>query len=245
MVESVGLGTEQWKDAVKRYPFPSFTPTLPYPPLCPTHTHHFVIKSQYHMCWFVLSISSANLLYPILANPPYPYHFLHWIVGVRAAEYPTPPARKTCWQQETWSCVGMSWGLKASILQGHLGKSCYAPTSIIRYLPTNAYVVLSLYLFNSSILLLPAHFVYHLPSSLQHPPHSLYLHVLISYSPCVQHGMLQCRFNKQNKMVGAEMMFDVMGFMQQLQVWRKKRKQDSFCIKCDAMRREKRNKSCS
>jgi hypothetical protein len=36
-------------------------------------------------------------------------------------------------------------------------------------------------------------------------------------SPCVQHGMLQCRFNKQNKMVGAEMMFDVMGFMQQLQ----------------------------
>ena len=30
--------------------------------------------------------------------------------------------------------------------------------------------------------------------------------------------MLQCRFNKQNKMIGAEMMFDVMGFMQQLQV---------------------------
>ena len=30
--------------------------------------------------------------------------------------------------------------------------------------------------------------------------------------------MLQCRFNKQNKMVAAEMMFDVMGFMQQLQV---------------------------
>jgi hypothetical protein len=37
-------------------------------------------------------------------------------------------------------------------------------------------------------------------------------------SPCIQHGMLQCRFNKQNKMVAAEMMFDVMGFMQQLQV---------------------------
>ena len=40
----------------------------------------------------------------------------------------------------------------------------------------------------------------------------------IYYSPCVQHGMLQCRFNKQNKIVAAEMMFDVMGFMQQLQV---------------------------
>ena len=38
-----------------------------------------------------------------------------------------------------------------------------------------------------------------------------------AFSPCVQHGMLQCRFNKQNKMVSAEMMFDVMGFMQQLQ----------------------------
>ena len=37
-------------------------------------------------------------------------------------------------------------------------------------------------------------------------------------SSCVQHGMVQCRFNKQNKMVLAEMMFDVMGFMQQLQV---------------------------
>jgi hypothetical protein len=30
--------------------------------------------------------------------------------------------------------------------------------------------------------------------------------------------MLQCRFNRHNKMVSAEMMFDVMGFMQQLQV---------------------------
>jgi hypothetical protein len=36
MVESVGLGTEQWKDAVKRYP--PFPP-LPYPPLCLTKTH--------------------------------------------------------------------------------------------------------------------------------------------------------------------------------------------------------------
>lgn len=35
---------------------------------------------------------------------------------------------------------------------------------------------------------------------------------------CVQHGIMQCRFNKQNKMISAEMMFDVMGFMQQLQV---------------------------
>ena len=42
--------------------------------------------------------------------------------------------------------------------------------------------------------------------------------ILSLISPCVQHGMLQCRFNKQNKMIGAEMMFDVMGFMQQLQV---------------------------
>ena len=36
-------------------------------------------------------------------------------------------------------------------------------------------------------------------------------------SPVVQHGMVQCRFNKQNKMFSAEMVFDVMGFMQQLQ----------------------------
>jgi len=35
---------------------------------------------------------------------------------------------------------------------------------------------------------------------------------------CVQHGMLQARFNLQNKLVAVEMMFDVMGFMQQLQV---------------------------
>lgn len=37
-------------------------------------------------------------------------------------------------------------------------------------------------------------------------------------SGCVQHGMLQCKFNKQNKMISAEIMYDVMGFMQQLQV---------------------------
>lgn len=35
---------------------------------------------------------------------------------------------------------------------------------------------------------------------------------------CIQHGMLQCKFNKQNKIVAAEMVYDVMGFMQQLQV---------------------------
>ena len=38
-----------------------------------------------------------------------------------------------------------------------------------------------------------------------------------AFSPCAQHGMLQCQFNHQNKMVSAEMTFDVMGFMQQLQ----------------------------
>ena len=37
-------------------------------------------------------------------------------------------------------------------------------------------------------------------------------------SGCIQHGMIHCKFNKQNKMISAEMMFDVMGFMQQLQV---------------------------
>lgn len=40
MVESVGLGTEQWKDAVKRYPFPYST--LP----CALLTHPFLTKSQ-------------------------------------------------------------------------------------------------------------------------------------------------------------------------------------------------------
>lgn len=35
---------------------------------------------------------------------------------------------------------------------------------------------------------------------------------------CVQHGMMQMRFNRQNKITNIEMMFDVMGFMQQLQV---------------------------
>ena len=42
--------------------------------------------------------------------------------------------------------------------------------------------------------------------------------VVGAVSSCVQHGMMQCRFNKHNKMIAAEMMFDVMGFMQQLQV---------------------------
>ena len=35
---------------------------------------------------------------------------------------------------------------------------------------------------------------------------------------CIQHGMLQCKFNKQNKIISAELTYDVMGFMQQLQV---------------------------
>ena len=51
----------------------------------------------------------------------------------------------------------------------------------------------------------------------------MYVFIFSIYSPCVQHGMLQCRFNKQNKMVAAEMMFDVMGFMQQLQVSQRQR----------------------
>jgi hypothetical protein len=37
-------------------------------------------------------------------------------------------------------------------------------------------------------------------------------------SGLTKHGMLQCKFNKDNKMVSAEMVFDVMGFMQQFQV---------------------------
>jgi hypothetical protein len=35
---------------------------------------------------------------------------------------------------------------------------------------------------------------------------------------CVQHGMLHARFNEANMIIAAEMVFDVMGFMQQLQV---------------------------
>jgi hypothetical protein len=37
---------------------------------------------------------------------------------------------------------------------------------------------------------------------------------------CVQHGMLYARFNDANKIVAAEMVFDVMAFMQQLQASR-------------------------
>jgi hypothetical protein len=33
-----------------------------------------------------------------------------------------------------------------------------------------------------------------------------------------KHGMLRCRFNKKNKIVSAEISFDVMCFMQQFQV---------------------------
>lgn len=40
-----------------------------------------------------------------------------------------------------------------------------------------------------------------------------------SMDACMQYGMLQCKFNKKNKIVHAEMMYDVMGYMQQLQVF--------------------------
>lgn len=35
---------------------------------------------------------------------------------------------------------------------------------------------------------------------------------------CVQHGMMQCKFDRLNKITAVEFTFDVMGFMQQLQV---------------------------
>lgn len=35
----------------------------------------------------------------------------------------------------------------------------------------------------------------------------------------IQQGMLQCKFNKSNKIISAEMIFDVMSFMQQFQVY--------------------------
>lgn len=35
---------------------------------------------------------------------------------------------------------------------------------------------------------------------------------------CVQHGMVQCQFDRSNKIIACEIMFDVMGYMQQLQV---------------------------
>jgi len=37
------------------------------------------------------------------------------------------------------------------------------------------------------------------------------------HTRCSQSGMLQCKFNKQNKIVALELIYDVMGFMQQLQ----------------------------
>jgi hypothetical protein len=51
---------------------------------------------------------------------------------------------------------------------------------------------------------------------------------------CIQHGMLQCKFNKQNKIVSAEMVYDVMGFMQQLQVriYIHRLAEKLFCICC-------------
>jgi hypothetical protein len=35
--------------------------------------------------------------------------------------------------------------------------------------------------------------------------------------PVLQHGMMQCKFGSDHRMVSVEMVFDVMGFMQQLQ----------------------------
>ena len=37
-------------------------------------------------------------------------------------------------------------------------------------------------------------------------------------SACVQTGMMMCRFDRNNKIYSMEIMFDVMGYMQQLQV---------------------------
>ena len=39
-----------------------------------------------------------------------------------------------------------------------------------------------------------------------------------AFSSCEQCGMLLCRFGESNKLTSVEMVFDVMGFMQQLQV---------------------------
>eukprot|EP01035_Chromulina_nebulosa_P017708 gene17708-23300_t len=41
--------------------------------------------------------------------------------------------------------------------------------------------------------------------------------VVGALSTCIQHGMLLCKFNKSNKIIAIEMVFDVMGFMQQIQ----------------------------
>jgi hypothetical protein len=38
------------------------------------------------------------------------------------------------------------------------------------------------------------------------------------YSLCTQIGMMHCHFDRFNKIISMEMTFDVMGFMQQLQV---------------------------
>ena len=39
-----------------------------------------------------------------------------------------------------------------------------------------------------------------------------------AFSASEQFGMLLCRFSESNKLTSIEMVFDVMGFMQQLQV---------------------------
>ena len=38
-----------------------------------------------------------------------------------------------------------------------------------------------------------------------------------SINKCTQHGMVQCQFNQNNKIIAVEVVFDVMAFMQQLQ----------------------------
>jgi len=38
-----------------------------------------------------------------------------------------------------------------------------------------------------------------------------------SVNKCIQHGMIQCQFSQQNKIIAVEMVFDVMAFLQQIQ----------------------------
>lgn len=50
---------------------------------------------------------------------------------------------------------------------------------------------------------------------------------------CVQHGMLQCRFNPlTERLAAAEFIFDVMGFMQQLQVGRPRQRSIPMLDRC-------------
>lgn len=38
-----------------------------------------------------------------------------------------------------------------------------------------------------------------------------------SINKCIQHGMIRCQFNEENKIIAVEMVFDVMAFLQQIQ----------------------------